>query len=495
MANTADFFAIKKPRVPLPSDAFDPGIDVGSGDSAYGFSPATSAADAIRPTLRPASDAARSPTGGANGSGISPMDPSHQYMQDLQDVSGKLSAALAAPRPGMGRQILGALLAAKNPQIGGLVSGETQRARSIEPLQQEYGVLGQLITANRAQQLAQATMEKDQAMADNLRGRNIKDEIVANTRAGASGYGADQRLAGTEYSADKRLEGQKANLGPMLDVPQDLQDQFGAPPKLPVRHLNALESAAGKPLTVVQGQNGPSIVNKIQAGRGLTGGQARNLGVGSPSMGRAVQVADPNNPGNTVITTAGQAMRTGAAGTQSASLQVPRQAAKAEVPTNIGDQKVNFSTMIQHADLLRKAAKALNNGDEQTLSGLKNAFKNEFGYSGPITAQAIADAYGGEVTNVIAKGHITDAEAAKTGKTIDLQKQNYKTVNDVLSAYQALAQSKMDNLNKQEQSAISNSQRSNNRTSQPGNGAGDGAGGGAVGAASPSGKNDPLGIR
>src|SRR5439155_1102525 len=112
----------------------------------------------------------------------------------------------------------------------------------------------------------------------------------------------------------------------------------------------------------------------------------------------------------TVYMPAGQAMATGASGSQSASVQVPKAAMKAEVPSKIGDQKVAFTTMIQHAELLREAAKALKNGDVRTLAGLKNAFKNEFGYSGPITATAIADAYGGEVTNVISKGHMTDKE-------------------------------------------------------------------------------------
>lgn len=176
------------------------------------------------------------------------------------------------------------------------------------------------------------------------------------------------------------------------------------------------------------------------------------------TQNRGVQVADPDNPGNTKYETLGQAIKTGAAGPQSASVQIPKRAMASEVPTKMGDQKVAFTTMIQHADLLRDASRALSNGDVQALSGLKNAFKNEFGYSGPITAAAIADAYGGEVTNVISKGHITDAEMAKTGKTLDPSKQNFETIDKVLTAYQALAQSKMNMLNQQEQSAIRKSQ-------------------------------------
>lgn len=175
-----------------------------------------------------------------------------------------------------------------------------------------------------------------------------------------------------------------------------------------------------------------------------------------PALASPREVADVNNPGQTITMSGAQAM--GQPGVQSASVQVPKKAAAAEVPTQIGNQRVAFTTMIQHAELLRQAAKALNNGDVQTLAGLGNAFKNEFGYAGPITAQAIADAYGGEVTNVIAKGHITDAEMAKTGKTLNPAKQNFATVNGVLNAYQALAQSKMNMLDQQEKDAIKKSQ-------------------------------------
>jgi hypothetical protein len=209
---------------------------------------------------------------------------------------------------------------------------------------------------------------------------------------------------------------------------------------------------------------GPIIINRRTAqATPVTGPGDQKYGPTGLAMPK--EVADINNPGQTKIVPAGQSF--GQPGVGSASVQVPRAAARAEVPTKIGDQRVAFTTMIQHAELLRDAARALNNGDVQTLAGLKNAFKNEFGYSGPITAKAISDAYGGEVTNVIAKGHITDAEMAKTGKTLDPSKQNFATVDKVLSAYQSLAQSKMNMLNQQKQSAINQSQPKGAKQNDP----------------------------
>ena len=201
--------------------------------------------------------------------------------------------------------------------------------------------------------------------------------------------------------------------------------------------------------------SGPIIIDR-RTGKAapVTGPQGQNYA--PPALASPIQVADPNNPGQTIMVPRGKVA--GMAGAQSASVTVPKKAMSSEVPTKIGDQRVAFTTMIQHAELLREAARALQNGDVQTLSGLRNSFKNEFGYAGPITAQAIADAYGGEVTNVIAKGHITDKEMGKTSKTIDPSKQNFQTINSVLNAYQALAQSKMNMLGQQENAAIQQSQ-------------------------------------
>lgn len=436
MPYPSDFFALRKPRVPMPSEAIDPGIDVGSGDIPT---------SAFSPALQPHSDAARSPTGGANGPGMSPMDPGHQYMSDLQDVSGRLSAALSAPRPGKFRQVMGAFIGNANPGMGGLISGETQRQRSIEPLQQEYGVLGQLINANRQQQLAQGTLDKDQATADYLRGKNAASENVATTRAGAITGAADTRAGASMYGADQRLKGTEMNLGPMADVPQELQEQFGLPAQLPLSQLNRAESAANKPLTVVQGQNGPAVVNKIQAGQGLTGGHARNLGIGSPSLGRAVQVSDPNNPGNITYASAGQAIRSGALSPQSAPAQTARQTARTVAPGGKVGEEINaFSTAIQHASLLRSAVTALKNGDNQSLNSLRNKFKTEFGNSGPITSQAIADAYQREITSMLSKGHITDGEISTVGKTLNVTSQSPEQSLGVIDAYTALANSKMN---------------------------------------------------
>jgi len=247
---------------------------------------------------------------------------------------------------------------------------------------------------------------------------------------------------------------QGITITPEIAKDHNLPDEFIGKP-MGLTQLAAIQRSdafANVPQMTAQG---PVIVNRKTAqATPVTGPNGQQYS--PPALASPREVADVDNPGQTVITSGAGAM--GKPGVNSASVQVPKRAALGEVPTKIGDQRVAFTTMIQHADLLRRAAKALNNGDNRTLSGLENAFKNEFGYSGPITAKAIADAYGGEVTNVIAKGHITDKEMGKTEKTIDPEHQNFDTINSVLNGYQALAQSKMNMLDQQKNSAVNKSQ-------------------------------------
>jgi hypothetical protein len=119
------------------------------------------------------------------------------YAPELQDVSQKLQSAYEAPRPGMFRQVAGALLSRKNPAIGGLVSGETQRQRTIEPLQQEYNLIGGQIQATRA--------ADSQDIENRLKGAQITQAIdrgkLANAQAQKQETPTD-KLLHQGYDAD-----------------------------------------------------------------------------------------------------------------------------------------------------------------------------------------------------------------------------------------------------------------------------------------------------
>lgn len=205
---------------------------------------------------------------------------------------------------------------------------------------------------------------------------------------------------------------------------------------------------------------GPIVVNRRTAqATPISGPGGQKYGPTGLAMPK--EIADVNNPGQTTIVPAGQSF--GAPGVGSASVQVPRLAAKAEVPTKIGDLKVAFTTAISHADLLRQAARALNNGNVRLLADLSNRAQTEFGDPALTDFEAVANAYNHEVTQVISKGHITDTEVGKGNRTLPADA-NFQTIDKVLKSYQSLMQSKMDNLNKQKNAAVNASQPGGGKT-------------------------------
>ena len=318
---------------------------------------------------------------------------------------------------------------------------ETQLAQAgLQPVETPYG------------QMPAALASKILAPYLGYQGRIGAAQIGEQGKLGAAELGKQGRTEAADITGRYRLAALMAGSAP---ITQDDIQQFGLPPEflgkiMKPSDVASLTRTQNQGTTTVQGESGPALVNKRT-------GQVRNLGLGNPGMGRPLQVGDVNNPGETTFMTGGQAVKSGAPGTQSASVQVPRAAAKAEVPTKIGDKTVAFNTMLAHADLLRQAAKALQNGNVRLVNSLSNRAMSEFGDPALTDFHAIANAYNHEVTDVISKGHMTDSEVAQGGATMP-DSANYKTIDKVLSSYEALARSKMAQLNKQKQSAIQQSQ-------------------------------------
>jgi hypothetical protein len=91
------------------------------------------------------------------------------YSPRLNEVTDKLESAYAPPQVGGFRKVLGTILSRKHPEIGGLLTGESQREERIKPLQQEYGLLSNAIGAQQKTQLGDAAIAKDQANTDYLK--------------------------------------------------------------------------------------------------------------------------------------------------------------------------------------------------------------------------------------------------------------------------------------------------------------------------------------
>jgi|HubBroStandDraft_6_1064221.scaffolds.fasta_scaffold00134_44 hypothetical protein len=246
---------------------------------------------------------------------------------------------------------------------------------------------------------------------------------------------------------------QGITITPEIAKDHNLPDEFiGKPMK--ISDLNGMMRFENQQQSPMMTAQGPIVIDKkTKQATPVSGPGGQTFS--PPSLAAPREVGDVNNPGQTVNVPAGQSF--GKPGVQSASVQVPKKALGAEVPSKIGDIKVGFTTAISHADMLRQAAKALNNGDQRTLAGLSNRAQTEFGDSDLTNFESIANAYNHEVTNVIAKGHITDSEVGTGNRTLP-SNANYATIDRVLSSYQALMKSKMDNLNKQTTAAVNKSQ-------------------------------------
>lgn len=111
------------------------------------------------------------------------------------------------------------------------------------------------------------------------------------------------------------------------------------------------------------------------------------------------------------------------------------------------DTRVAYNTAIDHADQLLAAADALNNGDVKKLNTLKNYFQTQFGSPDVSNFSAIANAYNHEVTSVVAKGHITDAEVS-SGHAVLPDNASPAQIRGVAQAYKNLMTSKRDELDK-----------------------------------------------
>jgi hypothetical protein len=111
------------------------------------------------------------------------------------------------------------------------------------------------------------------------------------------------------------------------------------------------------------------------------------------------------------------------------------------------DTRLAYNTAIDHADQLLSASDALKNGDVKKLNQLKNYFSTQFGSPDVTNFQAIANAYNHEVTSVVSKGHITDAEVAQGHATLP-DNASPEQIRGVAQAYKNLMTSKRDELDK-----------------------------------------------
>lgn len=457
----------------------NPGVQSPGGGAQF-FDPSQVQSGAYAKTLTPQPGSLQ-PQGTLNPQGNAPPMPQSARPSFLQAASmGAQPGEANALSPGLSKA--GKLAVLLTQGLKGGLAGEASAAQAVmqsggrrggnvgsgfqagytEPLQ-EQAQRNQL-----AQQQAQTTLTRAQAdmiptpygmMPAALARYILPASIREQGTLGAAQIGAGSRVQaaqiGQRFKAVPNVglfdtqsgqvipgTGQGITVTPEIAKDYGLpQDFIGKPMSL--SNFSSLENAQRFNEQPVEGANGPALVNRNPASPNF--GQVLPLNLGNPSMGRPLQVADPDNPGNTKFVPAGQAVKTGAAGPQSASVQVPRTVLKSATSGPIGSQINAFNTALQHADLLQQALTALNNGDVRTINSLKNSFKTEFGSADVSNFRTIANAYTREITKMLAAGHMTDAEIGSAGATIPANASPQQILG-ALQAYRTLATSKMQQL-------------------------------------------------
>lgn len=419
-----------------PGGVFSPNVPSAPADEAGHYEPNRSRSNApYVPTLLREGETI--PVGSAAPtSGAASQNP---YLSRLNDLGGQLQSAYAAPHAGMLRQVLGALLSRRNPQLGGIVSGETQRERKIEPLQQEYGLLSSIASQDYARQKTMADITKSAAeghKAEAEAGAVPAKVALEQAQTEAANYKDDPNLGLIDLRTKQPVN--PAGFAPLTaDEAKVLGKQEGD--RVPLKVKNTANEMANRGITTVNTEEGVYERNRQQ-------GTMKRLGANPRMMfapeEKIIEVPDSEHPGQTKLIKAGQALKEGTPGIKSASFTVPRRVMEWATSGKGGEEINSFNTALQHADLLRDVAEALRNGDNRTLNTLSNRFKTEFGWSGEINFNAVAGAYSREITKMLSAGHLTDKEISESGATIP-SNVNLETIDDVIDSYKALASSKM----------------------------------------------------
>lgn len=134
---------------------------------------------------------------------------------------------------------------------------------------------------------------------------------------------------------------------------------------------------------------------------------------------RPVQVIDPNNPDQVIFQSAGQAIKSGAASPQSIPYQTEKGLQKEFTTGSAAKNLTAFNTAIEHANQLRTAADALQNGDVRSLNKIGNEMGYQFGSDKMSNFNVIKNALAGEVSKVFKGGQATDAEIKEVQAPFD----------------------------------------------------------------------------
>jgi hypothetical protein len=132
-----------------------------------------------------------------------------------------------------------------------------------------------------------------------------------------------------------------------------------------------------------------------------------------------VPIVNPDNPQETIYTTAGEARRGKHALPSSVGYQVNMAGYKGLIPRHMGDNIVAFSTTRGHIRLLGTLIDGLGTGQIPSLNALTLAWSRAIGKPVPAEFEAVKDSLKGELAKAYSGTSGTIPELAEIGKMID----------------------------------------------------------------------------
>lgn len=447
--------AVRRRLLGDPSGAYAPPDDesiLNSPPTGMGgpYSPPVSASRPdVAPTLNGGAYAPAVPSTAPTVGGA--YQPQPNYTRDVlqpeaEGARGRLESAYSAPHSGTLRQVFGALVGSRNPALGGIISGETGRNRNIENAEREYSLIANAIATNRAMQTADITNRKNVADTGKLDAETAAIPAKAaleNAQAEAANYKEDPNLGLIDLRT-KQPVNQNALAPLSKEEAEVLGKQEGE--RVPLKLKNTASEILNRGFATINTEEGVYERNRGTGSMTRLGSNPRMMF--APGERYIPAAMDPANPGVITIVKAKDAAAAGAQAPSSAAPAAAKATLKSAASGDIAKQSTAFQTAMQHADLLEQATKALGNGDERTLNTLKNKFQTEFGSADVTNWQAISNAYTREITAMLSKGHITNAEIESAGGTLPANASPQQILG-AIHTYKALANSKMNILKQQ----------------------------------------------
>lgn len=126
---------------------------------------------------------------------------------------------------------------------------------------------------------------------------------------------------------------------------------------------------------------------------------------------------------------------------KASDFDIEKGVAKSFTSGKVSDELNAYNTAIAHADLLKSAADAMNNGNVRVLNSIGNKMGVQFGSDKKTNFDIIRNAYTAEVTKALTSGHITDTELGKQGGTMP-DNASPAQIAGAVNSYKALMASK-----------------------------------------------------